>query len=301
MVIARWLTYIFLVSVFLVLQGCLIPKTIRESEEIAVSLQEEGKLNSYQLIENHFSLHYVSLERAGQDKDKNVALVFIHGTPGDWKIFGSQLANTRLSQAAQLIALDRPGWGGSVTQSKHAETSLAKQAELIAPLLLKLKENGQKILIAGHSLGATLAPRIAMSFPELVDGAVVIAGDLSEEYFDEGWYNKIGSWDLIHAVLPKTLCYANDEVIGLRYNLQLMHDLWGNLSVPIWVIQGGKDSLVDPRNAEFATNLQTQSSVYVKYFPEAGHLIHLTHKDQVEKILIEAIEVLNSGTSPIPE
>lgn len=265
------------------LSACM-PEAIVQAEQRADALLSGGMLKSRQLFGDDYTIHYIS-----RDGMHDSILVFIHGTPGDWRIFARQLENPALAGSAQLVALDRPGWGGSTIPKgeTHIETDFSEQAKYISYLLVKLREqNGESaVVLVGHSLGATLATFIAMQYPQLVDGVVAIAGDLSSAFAEPKWYNKLASVGPVHALLPKDLCFANDEVVALPDNLDAMRPDWESLSVPLLVIQGEKDALVDPRNADFAEHLETQNRVVVKRLPDAGHLLLLMEADKVNAML----------------
>lgn len=276
----------------LALAACM-PKVIVEAERRADDLVTTGALRSKQLFGEDYSLHYV--DRGGV---RDPAFVFIHGTPGDWRIFVRQLEDQALIEGAHLVALDRPGWGGSTIPKgeAHIETDFSEQARYISYLLVELRKRnqGKAVVLVGHSLGATLSVSIAMEYPDLVDGVVAIAGDLASTFAEPEWYNKLASTALVHAVLPKDMCFANDEVIALPGNLNMMKPNWKNLSVPMLVIQGDRDELVDPRNAEFAAQLNTQSSVTVERFADAGHLLLLTHAGEINALLREFLDKITA-------
>ena len=126
-----------------------------------------------------FDLHYAEAGEIGKP-----TVVFIHGTPGSWRALGRLLGDSELRQRARMVAIDRPGWGGSLMQGKEAEGSFAEQVKLIAPLLgeLKSQSGGQPLILVGHSLGASYAPYIAFRHPELVDGVLMAAGAI-----DRAW------------------------------------------------------------------------------------------------------------------
>ena len=166
---------------------------------------------------------------------------------------------------------------------------------MLEPLLQELKNLHKKVIVVGHSLGGTLAPRVAMQYPSLIDGSVAIAGDLTSTHLKKEWYNEVASWKLTQFILPPTLKDANDEVLALPRNLDEMNQHWPKLLSPLWVIQGGEDTLVSPKNADFARSLQTRSDVYVNYFENAGHLIHITHAEKVNAILQAALRQIENN------
>ena len=281
----KLLNIIAIMSVFSL--GACSPAPIKEVDKLAKRIYEEGKVKSHYFEDNGTRLHYV----ARGDQSKPV-VVFLHGTPGGWGMFAHQLDSQELLAKAYLVSVERPGWGQSSSNEEDLYLSLALQAKLLAPLLseLRAKSESQKLILAGHSLGATLAPYVAMLYPELVDGTVSFAGDLTSEYLEKQWYNELLTWWIVKTLLPQMLTNSNDEVLALPKNLDDMNDYWSSLSSPLIVYQGGKDFLVDSRNADFARNLKTQSTVEVVLYPKNGHFIHLVKHQEVNKRMADFVE-----------
>ncbi len=280
-------TFFFIMSVFSL--GACSPAPIKEVDKLAKKIYEEGKVKSHYYENNGTKLHYV----ARGDETKPV-IVFLHGTPGAWGMFAHQLDNDELSNRAYLVSVERPGWGKSESTEDQIYLSLKTQADLLAPLLheLKAKSKSKTLIVAGHSLGATLAPYVAMLYPDMVDATVSFAGDLTSQYLEKQWYNEVVTWWVVKSILPRMLIHSNDEVLALPKNLDDMNQYWSSLNSPFIVYQGGKDFLVDARNAEFARELQTQSIVEVEYFPDQGHFVHLVKKQEVNNRLISLVDEL---------
>ncbi len=269
------------------LTACFTPDAIVKSERKAESLIHEDQVYSRTVTINRVDLHYVVAGGGPLG-----LIVFVHGTPGDWTIFSPQFESQHLIEQATLVGIDRPGWGRSSALSADADLSLSAQSKKIGPLLSELKRRyaAQKLVLVGHSLGGSLVPRLAMDFPEDVDGVVVLAGDLSDEYPAARWYNELASWKVLSWALPDMLVLANKEVLVLNNSLAQMRPLWSQLAAPMLVIQGAKDSLVDPRHADFAEALRTKNTVRVERFPDGNHLVHLSAADAVNDIILRFVK-----------
>src|SRR5579871_2707846 len=71
--------------------------------------------------------------------DENLPVViFVHGSPGSLSAFIDFMGDTALLKRAQLITVDRAGFGES--NFGYAEKSLHKQASYLAPILEKYKD-----------------------------------------------------------------------------------------------------------------------------------------------------------------
>src|SRR5687768_6432386 len=106
------------------------------------------------------------------DSTKPLAL-FVHGSPGSLSAFIDFLADTALLSKTLLITADRPGFGYS--NFGNAEPSLKKQGETLKPLL-EMYRNNRPLILIGHSLGGPLIAKMAIDYPDLVDGLIIVAG-----------------------------------------------------------------------------------------------------------------------------
>lgn len=210
------------------------------------------------------TIHYVEV---GQQNSSPV--LFLHGTPGSWSAFGSYLSDTHLASSLNLVAVDRPGFG----QSDYGNllTSLAEQAQVLKPLVDRLTRDCGIVLV-GHSLGAPLAVRMAMDYPEKIAALVLVAPSLDPELEKPRWYNNLSDYKLISWMLPTELELANIEVMALPDELKQMIPLWPALDLPITLIQGEKDKLVHPDNADFAEKMVSRGLRVVR-LEDAGHFV----------------------------
>ena len=115
----------FIVVISAVLGGCLVPEAIKRSEITSQQLYADGVIRSKTLDFNDSTLHYVF----GGNPSKP-AIVFIHGTPGSWRVFGPQLEDPELRQAAYLIAIDRPWLGRLYNQHTEHKNILSNTGEI---------------------------------------------------------------------------------------------------------------------------------------------------------------------------
>ncbi|MFM7851158.1 MAG: alpha/beta fold hydrolase [Flammeovirgaceae bacterium] len=144
----------------------------REVNKFFANKSQKGRLHHY--VTQQQKINYL------QVGDNQLPLViFFHGSPGSLSAFIDFMADTLLLKNAQLISVDRPGFGDS--NFGHAQKSVKQQAAVLAPILERHKQN-RPIILVGHSLGGPVIARIAMDFPELVDGLVIVAGSIAPNF-----------------------------------------------------------------------------------------------------------------------
>lgn len=237
------------------------------------------KYKTYSL--NNRSIHYAEI---GQNSAGVV--IFIHGTPGSWQAFAHYLADKDLSQSLKMIAVDRPGFGKS--DYGKLVPSLSEQASLLLPLL-EAYDPGCGIILVGHSLGAPVAVRMAMAFPEKVSALILIAPSLDPDLEAPKWFNRLAELSAISWLVPSELMYANQEVMVLQDELTQMLPFWDLLDLPIIVIQGNKDNLVDPANADFVEQ-KIRTKLKVVRVDNGGHFILWKQPELIKSELIELVE-----------
>lgn len=182
--------------------------------------------------------------------DNKPLIAFIHGAPSSSAFWRGMLTDSLLLQHAKLLAVDRPGYGYS--GYGRPETSVQEQARLIARVLERKRHLHQKIILHGSSYGGTIAARIAMDFPHLVDGLLLQSASLepgAERTYDITY---LTSHPAIEWMIPGSLKVANHEKLSHRRQLELMRPFWDRITAATIVLQGTADQLIYPSNAVYA-------------------------------------------------
>ncbi|MDB5986186.1 MAG: alpha/beta hydrolase [Nevskia sp.] len=209
------------------------------------------------------TVHYIEVPGSSAAR-----IVFIHGSPGRWQDMAVLLGNRSLRAQADLIAPDRPGWGGS--DGGQLLPDLEAQAQLLQPLL---KGPGAPALLVGYSYGGALAATLALDFPEQVRGALLVAPALDPELEQPRWYYRSTSWWIVRALTPSRFAWSNHELLPLSQQLTQLQPRWRNLKVPVTVIQGDADDQVDPRTAAFVERELPSQLRQVIRVAGAGHYL----------------------------
>ena len=267
------------VSMVMYTAGCGMPPY---DESVTENLMKgSDKPNYRESIIGKRKIFYVETGNSNQ-----ALIVFIHGTPGSWKAFGQYLANETLRSRAQLVAVDRPGFG----QSDHKQIipSLQTQSALLAQLLER-DFSGRQAILVGHSIGASIAARLAMDYPDLIDGLVLVAPSIDPKLEQPRWYNHLADSAFFRWLLPTDLSLANEEVMPLSDELSHMLSLWYQIRIPVIVIQGDKDRLSSPANADFAENVLGRQAQIIRV-PRAGHFIIWNQPDITVEAILSLLE-----------
>ena len=222
-------------------------------------------------------------------------VLFLHGTPGQWDNWGRYLDDARLQARATLIAVDRPGFGGSGRGSMAP--ALSDQSRLLAPLLGQAGE--PKTWLVGHSLGGPIAAKMAMDHPDRVAGVVMIAPSIAAKYEQPRWFNHLadtwlarslsGTW-LQRQFADDDLYNSNAEIMPLAAELIRIEADWSRLKMPLIVVQGGQDTLVDPRTADWAEATLPKSNTRVIRLAAHDHFLIWSDYPLCSGLLIDLLD-----------
>jgi pimeloyl-ACP methyl ester carboxylesterase len=247
---------------------------------------KKGTLHEYKY--DHQKINYLKVG------DEALPLVvFLHGSPGSLSAFIEFMADTVLLSKAQLITVDRPGFGES--NFGYGEKSVERQSSVLKPLIEKNKLN-RPVILVGHSMGGPVISRMAMDYPELIDGLVIVAGSIDPDLEpNETWFRAPLATPFLRWILPRSFRASNQEIYHLKPELQEMLPLWKKIKASTIVVQGKKDVLVDPANADFAKKMIVNAPVELMMIDEMNHFVPWSNPELIREAILKLIS--SSSTS----
>lgn len=269
----RWLRRLLrtlVITIGLVIIACLVFDhfyQFRRSDEQMNKIFTEQKIDAHIY---YYTTHGRQLRYVAAGNDTLPTIQFLHGSPGSISYYSRRFRDDSLLGRFRFYAVDRPGYGYS--GFGDPEPSIQKQAEMIRPILDSLHRSRHPVIIVGSSYGASIACRIAMDHPELVDGLVLTGPAIApgrETYF--GITPVIEHWSL-RWFIPRIIRSPNTEKVHHKKELEKMLPYWKNIRVPVYYLQGSDDDIVDTSNAGFAREqLVNVPSLEIKFLPNRAH------------------------------
>ncbi len=221
-------------------------------------------------------------------------IVFIHGAPSSSAFWEDMLRDSLLLSQAKLVAVDRPGYGYS--GFGRPEVSVEKQAAYIARLLDKKRQEHGTIILHGSSYGGTVTARIAMDYPELVDGILLQSASLAPGEEKTYWISYPTSHWALSWLMPGTIRVANAEKLSHKEQLEAMAPLWQRIRSAAIVLHGTADNLIYPGNAGYAAErLINAAYLEVQMVKDRGHDLLWTGTDLLKQSLIKLIRFNHVG------
>jgi pimeloyl-ACP methyl ester carboxylesterase len=196
-------------------------------------------------------IHYVAIGDTSKP-----SVLFVHGSPGSWDNFLSFMRNPVLLSKFRLISVDRLGFGKSGIGKP--ERSLEKQAQLINRVL-EIEQSSSSILV-GHSYGGPVIAKMAIEYPDKIDGIIFVAASIDPELEKTKWFQIPVHYKVLSWILPDILYSTNEEIIALKKELEDLIPLWSSITQPTSIIQGKNDNLVPYENALFGKKMLVNTS-----------------------------------------
>ncbi len=202
--------------------------------------------------------------------DSLPTLLMLHGSPGSMSYYSGRYADTILRNTFRMYTVDRPGYGYSGLGDP--EPSIRRQAEMIRPILDSLHKARHPVIIAGGSYGSSVACRLAMDYPDLVDGLVLTGPSLGPGLEKTFWFNPVLEHWSVRWFVPRIFRSANTEKVHHRKELEEMLPYWKDIRVPVAYLQGAHDNIIDTANAGFARRMLINAPLLdIHFFPDRRH------------------------------
>lgn len=256
----------------------------KRTDKLAAALKRSCRQCFHTYTTQDRTIHYVEMS----DNTAKPLIIFIHGSPGNWKGWVDYLIDKDLAAHAHMIAVDRPGFGKS--GKGKVERSLAQQAKDLSALLSKAGK-GQRVILVGHSYGGPLVARIAMDNPSNVTDIIILAGSIDPQQEKTKWFQYPAQWKIINWAVPTDLLVTNREILSLKSDLIAMLPLWKKINQRVTVIQGKKDDLVPPANADFAKKVIVNSQkLEIILLPKSNHFLPWNQRPLVKATVLKHLQ-----------
>ena len=231
----------------------------------------------------------VQLFCATTGSDTLPPVIMIHGAPGAWYGSRNLLDDSILQKHFHIIAVDRLGYNKSTFKGKKRPvTSITTQARAIQ-LAYSLNKSGKTGIVMGSSYGAPIAGKMAVLYPHAYHHLLMLAPAIDPGREKFWWFHKYLNSGIMVQLLPRYIRAATAEKFAHAEELALMVDDWQRISMPVTVVQGGSDHIIEPGNLEFAREQFRGKKATYYLLPDAGHLIRYSNPALVRNILISSL------------
>jgi pimeloyl-ACP methyl ester carboxylesterase len=242
---------------------------------------------------NDRTIRYMETDEPGQDSLPVV--LFVHGAPSSSSFFSNFFRDTTLINHAHLVAVDRPGYGYS--DFGRVETSIVKQAQLLQPLMDRYRK-ASFVMVVGSSYGGSVAARLAMNNPDLVDQVVFVSSALGPGLERTYPISYFIDKPPLRWLIPQLLLLANDEKLAHRKALTEILPDWSKIKAGVTFLHGQRDDLVYPTNVAFGRShlINAQSKEFL--LPENRHDIVFNKREYMTQIIVNILTTYAHQVKP---
>lgn len=241
---------------------------------------------------------YVADYRRPRTSDTPTLL--IHGAGGTHLDMPAPL---RKAAALQPIAPDLSGHGNSPGEGRSSIHEYALDVLAVADAL-----GVQQFNALGHSMGGAIALMLALSAPARVQSLILIgtaavipvnpqliAGFQTEP---QATAQRVARWMWPKNASEEVVAQSAQRIMQTRSSVILndyiacnrfdVRDQLATINTPTLIVHGGQDRMIRASEAEQLAAALPQSAL--KLFPEAGHMVHLEHADEVSALIVQWIK-----------
>lgn len=225
------------------------------------------------------------LQVTKEDKDMNI--LFFHGSPSSLSAWNSYLNDTILVCNANLYAVDRPGYGYS--NFGEAMPSIEQQAEIMSALIDQYQL--KNVIAVGSSYGGPLVARMAVLNPN-IKAVVMISPAIDPKQEKKIWASRLTQWWLTRWLVPTGYRVAGDEKTVHAAELEKIEKDWDKVTVPVVHIHGDIDDIVPYGNVNYT--IKKFSNIKIVTTPNTGHEVAWGRSELVKPYLLDLIKQLKN-------
>jgi len=260
-------------------------------------------------------LHYI-------DRGKGSPIVLIHGNGSLVQDFTVSGLVDALAQKYRVIAFDRPGYGYSERPRERAWTPEAQAAVFVAACA---ELGIERPLVVGHSWGTLPAIAWALDYPDAVAGIALLSGYYYGTPRVDALLTGVAAMPVLGDLFTNTVLPLQTRITGplglkmifspdavpdrvkneLPFGLMLrpsqlhataadsgqmplaaarLSARYADLKLPMAIVWGDGDKLV-PGQGHSARLAKSRPHADAVMITEAGHMVHYTHLDRVERAI----------------
>ncbi len=284
------LSRLTLIGIMLLLFSSCTTLQWRESDAVIRKRFSEKKIPT---TISYFKVDSLDLDIRVQQinhSENKMNLVFFHGSPSSLSAWNSYLIDTTLLKKANLVAIDRPGYGYS--NFGDALTSIEEQAIVMSELLVDY--DLKNVIVVGSSYGGPLAARMAV-LNNNIKGVVMISPAMDPSQEKKIWASRLTQWWITRWLVPTGYRVAGDEKTVHASELVKIEKDWSKVTVPVLHIHGDVDDIVPYGNVNYTAEMFP--NIEIVTVPNAGHEIAWGRSELVKPYLIEMIEHISARVS----
>lgn len=219
--------------------------------------------------------------------ETNYTIFFVHGAPGGGDQFKSYMADSSLRSVANVISVDRPGYGYS--NFGIAEVNIVRQAAALKMVIENTIDTSQKIILVSHSYGGPICAFLSILMKERIHSHLMLNPVLDPYHEKVFWYSPVPLWWPFRYFSSGAMKVAAYEKLSHIDELKKLENFWKDVEVPTVHVQAAKDFLAPKENADFVKEKFNSEHTEITILENSSHLVPFTEKELVVKLIMDQI------------
>jgi pimeloyl-ACP methyl ester carboxylesterase len=164
---------------------------------------------------------------------------------------------------------------------------------MIFPLAERIHRVHQPLIIMAGSYGVSIACRLVMDYPKIIQGLILVAPSLGPGLEKIYWITPLMAKGFFSELVSKEYRSASVEKLQHEKELKKMLPLWSKIDIPVFYLQSEHDSIVYPTNADFARkHLVNVPFLKIHFFKGRKHNIDSKHHLGIRNNVLELYKML---------
>jgi len=215
-------------------------------------------------------------------------ICFLHGAPGSWNAFDIYLSDSSLMSTAQLVSIDRLGYGDS--DYRHADNSIQNQTDALHSVLNA--HTFDSLYLVGHSYGGPIVGNYAARYPALVKAVLMIAPVINPDGEKDFWFNQILKWKPVAFLLPGYINVSVSEKLNHAQALREIENNWSVIQAPVIHLHCSDDWIAPSGvNVEYSKKNIPAELLEINVYEGDGHLIPFVNQSKVNLLIQEMMNL----------
>lgn len=239
------------------------------------------------------SVHYVDVNnkkiryiKSGSLNLNKPLIVFVHGAPGSADDFFEYMMDDTLVEKAQLISVDRLGYGFS--EFGDAEKSIVTHADALRSVLTD--QEYSSVILVGHSYGGPIICEYAVKYPSDQLSLLLLAPAIDPKNEKTFKIAYLAKWKSTKFLIPKPFQVSAVEKFS---HVSALNEVVGGFSkIPNKIIHlhGTKDRLVPFANLAFGERTFTNAQFNPVKLKGKNHFLPWNSKPIILEHILELMD-----------
>lgn len=192
------------------------------------------------------------------------------GSPKEVEILAKHIEKKGVQVSTPTLA----GHGEDLDRKRMKKVSWKEWLKTAEDAMIEMIDTYDEVYLIGFSMGGVIAAHLATKYP--IKKLVLLSASvfyINPKTFIRDLREKPFTKDQVSRYLYKIKGTPLKATINFRKLVKELSPSIGSIDVPILIIQGEKDDLVDPKSADYIYRNVKSKEKYIHLLPKSKHMV----------------------------